>query len=618
VRRGVAGGGHRQLSDEVDVSQVLARKYRPRSFDQLIGQDHVAQALTNAIANDRLHHAYLFVGTRGVGKTSIARILARCLNCETGPTNTPCLTCSPCQSIEAGRFVDLIEVDAASRTKVEDTRELLENVQYAPSEGRFKVYLIDEVHMLSAHSFNALLKTLEEPPAHVKFLLATTDPQKVPVTVLSRCLQFRLRDLPADRIAQHLASVLDQEGIAHEAPALDAIGRAARGSIRDAMTLTDQAIAFTNGQVTSDSVQSMLGIQGQDSIPLLIDALAQGDAPAALSWIEQVAMVDPDWSGLVEAIQRHLHDLAVKTALGEAQALSAEVIQLNYSLATQAYQELPLAPEPRLGFEMLVLRMLAFRPAQSGEYPEHAPPKSDAAEAASEPAAITAPSALVEPAPEASSPTPAPEPPSAVEPVPIEPAPTAVEPVAVEPTPTAVEPVPVEPVSQVAQTSVSPPWESEPEPPADPAPASPADVEPTAKASSSGQIQLDAEQFTDVLESSGLGGMALSTLRQGQVLGLTDARIQLRLPKDCETLFMDHHRDDALQALGQQLGQRLRGFEIEWGPVSGPTPNDVLAQRAAARLEQAKIDFSQEPAVQWLVDQFGAQIDESSVAPRSE
>ena len=338
------------------MSQVLARKYRPRGFDQLIGQDHVAQALTNALINNRLHHAYLFVGTRGVGKTSIARILARCLNCVDGPTATPCLSCPPCVSIEEGRFVDLIEVDAASRTKVEDTRELLENVQYAPSEGRFKVYLIDEVHMLSNSSFNALLKTLEEPPAHVKFLLATTNPEKVPVTVLSRCLQFKLRDLPADRIAAHLAEVLGQENLSYELPALEAIGRAARGSIRDAMTLTDQAIAFTDGQIETQAVNDMLGIQGQDGILDLLQAIAEGDAAAALAWIREVAQVDPDWTGLVQAMQRALHDMAVQAATGQSTSMSAEVIQLNYSLATQGFQELPVAPEPRLGFEMKIGR----------------------------------------------------------------------------------------------------------------------------------------------------------------------------------------------------------------------------------------------------------------------
>ncbi|MGB0957708.1 MAG: DNA polymerase III subunit gamma/tau, partial [Litorivicinus sp.] len=332
------------------MSQVLARKYRPRNFQQLVGQDHVAQALTNALTNDRLHHAYLFVGTRGVGKTSIARILARCLNCETGVTATPCLTCGTCQSIEAGRFIDLIEVDAASRTKVEDTRELLENVQYAPSEGRFKVYLIDEVHMLSTSSFNALLKTLEEPPAHVKFLLATTDPQRVPMTVLSRCLQFRLRDLPADDIASHLANVLMQEAIEHDAGALQAIGQAARGSIRDAMTLTDQAIAFSNGNVTLEPVRDMLGIHGQDAIPALLRMVAAGDAPGVMNWVAQVAEVAPQWGGLIESLQRALHAEAVAQTLGKPSFLAPEETQLYYQIATQAYQDLSFAPEERIGF----------------------------------------------------------------------------------------------------------------------------------------------------------------------------------------------------------------------------------------------------------------------------
>ena len=583
------------------MSQVLARKYRPRGFDQLIGQDHVAQALTNALINNRLHHAYLFVGTRGVGKTSIARILARCLNCVDGPTATPCLSCPPCVSIEEGRFVDLIEVDAASRTKVEDTRELLENVQYAPSEGRFKVYLIDEVHMLSNSSFNALLKTLEEPPAHVKFLLATTNPEKVPVTVLSRCLQFKLRDLPADRIAAHLAEVLGQENLSYELPALEAIGRAARGSIRDAMTLTDQAIAFTDGQIETQAVNDMLGIQGQDGILDLLQAIAEGDATAALAWIREVAQVDPDWTGLVQAMQRALHDMAVQAATGQSTSMSAEVIQLNYSLATQGFQELPVAPEPRLGFEMTVLKMLAFRPATAGEYPD---PKAPAAEAATE----------------SSTPAPSATPTTDSQPT--------VTPVTEQPQVRAPEPVAAPIVEPQPEPELSASLEPEPEPELSPEPVTVTPSEPTEAAappwdtssseSAQPHSQVTAEQLTDALHAGELAGMALATLSQGEVVSLDAEVLTLRLPPESQTLFMDHHRDDALSALTQGLGMKIRSLNIEWAPVQGKTPNDILHERAAIQLQNAKDDFRAEPLVQWLSQNFDGEVQEASVEPRSE
>ncbi|WP_152356594.1 DNA polymerase III subunit gamma/tau [Pseudomonas aeruginosa] len=298
--------------------QVLARKWRPRSFREMVGQTHVLKALINALDNQRLHHAYLFTGTRGVGKTTIARILAKCLNCETGVSSTPCGECSVCREIDEGRFVDLIEVDAASRTKVEDTRELLDNVQYSPTRGRYKVYLIDEVHMLSSHSFNALLKTLEEPPPHVKFLLATTDPQKLPVTILSRCLQFSLKNMPPERVVEHLTHVLGAENVPFEDDALWLLGRAADGSMRDAMSLTDQAIAFGEGKVLAADVRAMLGTLDHGQVYGVLQALLEGDARALLEAVRHLAEQGPDWGGVLAEILNVLHRVAIAQALPEA------------------------------------------------------------------------------------------------------------------------------------------------------------------------------------------------------------------------------------------------------------------------------------------------------------
>ncbi|UPQ81130.1 DNA polymerase III subunit gamma/tau [Pseudomonas knackmussii] len=360
--------------------QVLARKWRPRSFREMVGQTHVLKALINALDSQRLHHAYLFTGTRGVGKTTIARIIAKCLNCETGISSTPCGECSVCREIDEGRFVDLIEVDAASRTKVEDTRELLDNVQYAPSRGRYKVYLIDEVHMLSSHSFNALLKTLEEPPPHVKFLLATTDPQKLPVTILSRCLQFSLKNMPPERVVEHLTHVLGVEQVPFEEDALWLLGRAADGSMRDAMSLTDQAIAFGEGQVLAADVRSMLGTLDHGQVYGVLHALLEGDARALLEAVRHLAEQGPDWGGVLAEILNVLHRVAIAQALPDAvdngqgdrdrvlalaQALPAEDVQFYYQMGLIGRRDLPLAPDPRSGFEMVLLRMLAFRPADS-------------------------------------------------------------------------------------------------------------------------------------------------------------------------------------------------------------------------------------------------------------
>ncbi len=351
----------------------------------MVGQTHVLKALINALDNQRLHHAYLFTGTRGVGKTTIARIIAKCVNCETGITSTPCGECSVCREIDEGRFVDLIEIDAASRTKVEDTRELLDNVQYAPSRGRFKVYLIDEVHMLSSHSFNALLKTLEEPPPYVKFILATTDPQKLPATILSRCLQFSLKNMTPERVVEHLSHVLGVENVPFEDDALWLLGRAADGSMRDAMSLTDQAIAFGEGKVLAADVRAMLGTLDHGQVYGVLQALLDGDARALLEAVRHLAEQGPDWNGVLAEMLNVLHRVAIAQALPEAvdngqgdrdrvlalaQALPAEDVQFYYQMGLIGRRDLPLAPELRGGFEMVLLRMLAFRPAGTSDGPD--------------------------------------------------------------------------------------------------------------------------------------------------------------------------------------------------------------------------------------------------------
>ncbi len=355
--------------------QVLARKWRPKSFAEVVGQTHVTRALVNALDQQRLHHAYLFSGTRGIGKTTLARIFAKCLNCETGVSSKPCGACSACCEIDEGRFIDLIEVDAASRTKVEDTRELLNNVQYSPTRGRYKIYLIDEVHMLSGHSFNALLKTLEEPPEHVKFLLATTDPQKLPITVLSRCLQFNLKGLAPEKITEHLKNVLANEQIEYESPALDHISRAADGSIRDALSLLDQAIAYGNNKVTTDDVVKMLGTIEDIYIYELLDGLIKRDIPAILNTINKLAEQAADFAAALESLLTILHQIAIIQMVTDidyynadklnkyAKLLNPEDVQLYYQIAIIGRRDLSYAPTPKHGFEMLMLRMVAFRPS---------------------------------------------------------------------------------------------------------------------------------------------------------------------------------------------------------------------------------------------------------------
>ena len=368
--------------------QVLARKWRPRNFEQLVGQTHVARALVNALDADRLHHAFLFTGTRGVGKTTLARIFAKCINCEAGVSSTPCGECSACTEIDEGRFVDLLEVDAASRSKVDETRDLMDNVQFTPARGRYKVYLIDEVHMFSEKSFNALLKTLEEPPPHVKFLLATTDPQKLPITVLSRCLKFNLKRLPADDIAAHLERILDEEAIEFEASAAKLVARTAEGSMRDALSLLDQAIAYGAGVVMEAETRAMLGAVDKSRVIELLDAVAAHDAASALEVVAAVASDAADYTDVLGELVNTLHRIAVRQAVpGTAdpdpdfaaacarlsERLSPEDVQLYYEIGLRGRRDLALVPEPRLGLEMTVLRMLAFTPDSDGAAPRAAP-----------------------------------------------------------------------------------------------------------------------------------------------------------------------------------------------------------------------------------------------------
>ncbi|APZ64926.1 DNA polymerase III subunit gamma/tau [Salmonella enterica subsp. enterica serovar Derby] len=402
--------------------QVLARKWRPQTFADVVGQEHVLTALANGLSLGRIHHAYLFSGTRGVGKTSIARLLAKGLNCETGITATPCGVCDNCREIEQGRFVDLIEIDAASRTKVEDTRDLLDNVQYAPARGRFKVYLIDEVHMLSRHSFNALLKTLEEPPAHVKFLLATTDPQKLPVTILSRCLQFHLKALDVEQIRHQLEHILNEEHIAHEPRALQLLSRAADGSLRDALSLTDQAIASGDGQVSTQAVSAMLGTLDDDQALSLVEAVVDANGERVMSLINEAAVRGIEWEALLVEMLSLLHRIAMvqlsPAALGSdmaaieqrmrelARTVPPGDLQLYYQTLLIGRKELPWAPDRRMGVEMTLLRALAFHPRMP--LPEPETPRQSFAPVA--PTAVMTPPQVQQPSAPAPQTSPAPLP----------------------------------------------------------------------------------------------------------------------------------------------------------------------------------------------------------------
>lgn len=641
--------------------QVLARKWRPRNFREMVGQTHVLKALINALDSQRLHHAYLFTGTRGVGKTTIARILAKCLNCETGVSSTPCGQCSVCREIDEGRFVDLIEVDAASRTKVEDTRELLENVQYAPTRGRYKVYLIDEVHMLSTHSFNALLKTLEEPPPHVKFLLATTDPQKLPVTILSRCLQFSLKNMPPERVVEHLTHVLTAENVPFEPDALWLLGRAADGSMRDAMSLTDQAIAFGEGKVLAADVRAMLGTLDQGQVYGVLHALLDGDARALMDAVSQLAEQGPDWNGVLAEMLNVLHRVAIAQVLPDAvdngqgdrervldlaRALPAEDVQFYYQMGLIGRRDLPLAPDPRSGFEMVLLRMLAFRPADAEGGPR--PPlkstgvspataDSDSASVAS-PAPIASGAASLDinqsaPEPvEAPAPAPAPAPVilevGAEAPVQKQTATVTEEPIDLpwEDSPTRSEESALSPLPAIAESvkgEVDDGLDDDEPPPADDYYDSVASYDFLKSAAEAVEAEQEvpaaqpatglAAEWLDVCPRLGLSGLTANIAANCSLVAAGDVW-RLHLEPTQSALFNAAQLRRMNEALNQYLGRSVK-LEVEIVRPEQETPAQAAARWRAERQKQAEQSIHQDPLVRQMIEQFGAVIRPDSIEP---
>jgi DNA polymerase-3 subunit gamma/tau len=541
---------------------VLARKWRPRRFEELVGQPHVVQALANSLKDQRLHHAYLFTGTRGIGKTTVARLLAKALNCETGIVAEPCGECAACTAIDAGRFVDLIEVDAASRTKVDDTRELLDNVQYAPTRGRFKVYLIDEVHMLSNHSFNALLKTLEEPPPHVKFLLATTDPQKLPVTVLSRCLQFNLKRFTVAQIQGQLEKICRAEGIEFDAGGLKAIARAAAGSMRDSLSLLDQAIAFGGGRIEESLVAAMLGSVDRGHVLRLIEALAQHDGAALLAEVERLDERAPDYGAVLDELLEALQRIAVVQLVGGrsddedfaavapfAERFSPEDVQLYYQIALHGRRDLPIGREPRMGFEMTLLRMLAFRPVEGG-----------AGEAVPQRAAGQA-SGAQQGAPRLAQVADAPRAPS--------------------------------------QGSAGPRAGGAAPRAAEPAPAS-------------GAPQPPSQDWASIVQTLDLRGPARQLADSCDLKSNAGGAWQLVIPPDKEHLVTQQLRTRIENALREQYGRDLK-LTISVGTPARPTPAEMRRANESARMREAREAIETDPNVKALQAAFEATLEPDSI-----
>ena len=656
--------------------QVLARKWRPQNFHTMVGQEHVLRALVHALDEQRLHHAYLFAGTRGVGKTTIARILARCLNCEEGVSSTPCGVCSSCVEITEGRFVDLIEVDAASRTKVEDTRELLDNVQYAPTRGRFKVYLIDEVHMLSTSSFNALLKTLEEPPPHVKFLLATTDPQKLPITVLSRCLQFNLKNMPAEQVAGHLRNVLTSEAIPFAETSLWQLGRAAKGSMRDALSLTDQAIAFCGGDLTESAVNQMLGSIDQGKVVAIVNQLQQGNASELLKLIRELAEQGQDFFVALEDLLSLLHQMAICQVLPDApvsvqfdkakvldlaQNTSPADVQLFYQMGIMARKDLEAAPDVQAGFEMALLRMLAFRPQQHAGQMRTLVDSSPSSASASASAVAAAPAAELplaaepitelkpEPALE-SEPEPAlkPEPELEAEPV-----------LEAESEPEAeLEPEP-EPEVPVAPIMDSPPWEEAPYQPLEATPHSepelvqplepqatphtepettpysePAPVQPLTPATPPAAIvaatvsapapqkarkdwtlaDLSEDSWIQVFNDLNLSGMTHGIAANMVFAQRQGTKLQFTLQQGQSSMLNETHQSRIRQALEEMFACDLQ-LTIDIGETQVETPFASRQRREKEQQDLALASLQSDANVASLSTAFNGQLDTTSVLP---
>jgi len=617
--------------------QVLARKWRPRTFEDMVGQEHVLQALVHALEHQRLHHAYLFTGTRGVGKTTIGRLLARCLNCETGITANPCGECGSCKEILEGRFVDLIEIDAASRTGVDDMRELTDNVQYSPSRGRYKVYLIDEVHMLTNQSFNAFLKTLEEPPEHVKFLLATTDPQKLPVTVLSRCLQFNLKRMTPEHIVGHLKHVLAEEQVPFEDPALWLLARAADGSMRDALSLTDQAIAFGNQNLAASDVSTMLGTIDQRDIERIVDTLVDRDGPGLLAEINRIADFAPDYSVILADLLSLFHRVTMEqvvpgsadNAMGDAaqaqalaRKLSAEDAQLFYQTALMGRKDLAVTPDARMGFEMTLLRMLAFRPGADRREPPalSSGTRETAGRADLEPepglqrqAAPAAP----EPAIESARTQPEPERVSVAEPEPQsepEPQPPVIDAPPWDPDP-GDQPFGSEPEDERPATLENAPLpvnepEQQPEPEPEPEPliteASPM-VEPQEPVTADGFVwERDFRQ----LDINGMPG----NLASYSSMAMVGDTVVLTLDEGHARLLNERHEEKIVAALRSRFGDATQ-LKIEQGEPGEHTPAAFEERQRVARQKSAEASIRQDPLVQSIVERFEGRVVEESIRP---